>query len=98
MGQNFVLRLDNKSISSNLCVDTFTIHRVVSRFNKCGIVTNKLKIVSEDCRETKLTKSAELTILNMVLQKPGIYLREIQEEMTRVFGVDVHEQIGDNKI
>ena len=34
----------------------------------------------------------------MMLQKPGTCLREIQEEMSHVYGVDVHEQIGDNKI
>ena len=35
--------------------------------------------------------SAELIILNMVLQKPGEYLREIQEELGHVCSVDVHE-------
>ena len=35
--------------------------------------------------------SAELIILNMVLQKPGAYLREIQEKLGRMYGVDVHE-------
>ena len=27
----------------------------------------------------------------MVLQKPGVYLREMREELSRVYGVDVHE-------
>ena len=35
--------------------------------------------------------SAELIILNMVLQKPGAYLREIQEKLGHVYAVDMHE-------
>ena len=84
----FALGLYNESISPNLCVDPSTIH-IVTRFSECGNVTKK--DYPKDCRETKLTKYAELIILNMVLQKPGVYLREMQEELSCVYGVDVHE-------
>ena len=53
----------------------------------------KQKEYPKDCREKKLTTSAQLIILNMVLQKPGAYLREIQEELGCVYGVDVHESM-----
>ena len=86
--QKLALGLDNKSIS-NLCVDPSIVHRVVRQFNECASVSKKE--YPKDCRVKKLTISAELIILNMVLQKPGVYLREIQEELSRVYGVDVHE-------
>ena len=87
--KKLALGLDNKSISSNLCVDPSTVHRVIKRFNECGSVNKKE--YPNDCRVKKLITSAELIILNMVLQNPGVYLREIQEELSRVYGVDVHE-------
>lgn len=88
---------DNKSISFNLCVqcvDPSTIHRVATRFKDSGSVTKKA--YPKNCRETKLTRSAELIILNMVLQMPGVYLREMQlpaflSDMRHMYGIDVHE-------
>ena len=87
--QKLALGLDNKLFSSNLCVDPSMVNRVVKRFNECGNISKKE--YPKDCRKKKLTTSAELIILNMVLQKPGAYLREIQEELGHVYGVDVHE-------
>ena len=81
--------LYNKLISSNLCVDPSTLQRVVKRPNKCGNVSRKE--YPNDYKEKNLATSPEFIILNMVLQKPSVYLREIQEELGHVYSVDVHE-------
>ena len=90
MWQKLALGMDDKSIASNLCVDPSTVYRVVKRFNENGGSVSK-KEYPKDCRVLKLTKPVEATILNILMQKPGVYLREMQEELSRVYGVDVHQ-------
>lgn len=89
MWQKLALGMDDRSIASNLCVDPSTVYRTVKRFNECGSVSKKA--YPKDCREKKLTKTVEMIILNMLLHKPGTYLKEMQEELNVVYGVNVHE-------
>lgn len=77
-------------IAYNLCVHTSTVHRIVKQFNRTGQVCKKR--YSNVNRPVKLTKSVQLTILHLVLDKPGIYLREIQQELQWMFALHFSEK------
>lgn len=40
-------------------------------------------------RHTKMTEPLQLTLLHLVVSRPGIYLGEIQQEMKSQYGLDV---------
>ena len=82
------LGLCNQDVASNLGVDPSTVSRVVSLFKATGSVQKRP--YPKDARPSKkLTKTVELMILHAVLQRPGIYLRELQTEVFVLTGVDV---------
>ena len=68
-----------EQISKNLGVDTSTVQRTVALFNATGSVQKRAYPKERAFR--KLTPIAQLFILNLVLEKPGIYLHEIQREL-----------------
>ena len=66
-------------ISKNLGVDSSTVHRVLTLFRATGSVHKRPYPKQNASR--KLTPIAQLFVLNTVIQKPGIYLHEIQKEL-----------------
>ena len=86
--QREALGLSLQTVASNLGVDSSTVSRVVSLFKSTGSVQKRL--YPKDARPNKkLTKTVQLTILHAALQRPGIYLRELQTEVFILTGVDV---------
>ena len=85
--QHQVQGLTLDQVATNLCVDTSTVHRIVSRFQATGVVSKKPYSVAN--RIVKLTNAVQLTVLNLVLEKPGIYLWEIQQELMWICGAYV---------
>ena len=63
-------------------MDRSTVSRILQLFHNTGTITKKA--YPKDKAYRKLTTPAELLILNLVVQKPGIYLREIQEELLKM--------------
>ena len=77
-----------RTVASNLGVDPSTVSRIVSLFKSTGSVQKRP--YPKDARPNKkLTKTVQLTILHEVLQRPGIYLRELQTEVFILTGVCV---------
>lgn len=76
-----------EKVARNLCVDTSTVHRILKQFNSLGTVSKKSYSLSNV--PMKLTKPVQLTVLHLVLEKPGIYLSEIQLELRMMFGLDM---------
>ena len=76
-------------VAENLGVDRSTVTRTLQLFHTTGSVSKKLYPKEKAFR--KLTTPAQLLILNLVVEKPGIYLQEIQEELQNVLllAVDV---------
>ena len=68
-----------EQISKNLGVDSSTVQRTVALFNATGSVQKRAYPKERAFR--KLTPIAQLFILNLVLEKPGIHLHEIQREL-----------------
>ena len=84
--QREALGLSLKAVASNLGVDPSTVSRVVSLFKSTGSVQKRP--YPKDARPNKkLTKTVQLTILHAALQRPGIYLRELQTEVFTLTGV-----------
>lgn len=74
-------------IAQNLCVDRSTVRRVLKIFNLTGQVSKKS--YPKDRSYCKLTKPAQLLILKLAIDQPGIYLREIQSELHSTMGIHV---------
>ena len=74
-------------IAENLCVDKSTVSRTLKVFHQTGQVSKKPYPKEKSSR--KLTKPAQLLILQLVLDRPGIYLKEIQSELSSTLGINV---------
>ena len=84
--QREALQFTISQIAVNLCVSESTVRR---RFETSGEVA-KSEYPSEACSR-KITEPVQFYIMNLVLEKPGIYLSEITSELETVLGVDVSE-------
>ena len=71
--QKYALGLTCDSIAANLCVDKSTVSRTIELFHTTGSVS---KIPYRE-----LTSPAQLFILTLVLEQPGMYLHEMQREL-----------------
>ena len=85
--QKEALGLTYSQIADNLRVDKSTVQRTVTLFKSTGSL-KKRPYPKEKVRR-KLPSLAELFILNLVVQKPGIYLHEIQCELEQFLLIDV---------
>ena len=65
--------------SAILNVDEATVLHTLGLFQNTGRVSKKSYCTSDTNRV--LTSAAQLYVLNLVVSKPGIYLREIQKEI-----------------
>ena len=74
---------------ADLCVDVATVHRTIKLFESTGCVrrTRSRQRSHNPCM--KLSKSVQLAVLHFVLDRPGIYLWEIQQELKFMFNLDV---------
>ena len=85
--QRDALQLSIDSIASNLCIHKSTVSRILTLFHGTGTVSKKPYPTEKAHR--KLTPPVQLLILHLVIKRPGIYLREIQEELVNTLHVDV---------
>lgn len=85
--QNQALSLKQDVIAENLGVDRSTVSRTLRLFSATGGVTKKSYPKERHYR--KLTAPAEVLILNLIMKKPGIYLKELQEELLFQLMIDV---------
>lgn len=81
------LRLTYSRIASNLNVDKSTVMRVLRAFQLTGHVGKKSYPTNRAYRE--LTASAKLFIMNIVIERPGIYLKEIKKELKDFMMLDI---------
>ena len=76
-----------QKVAENLGVDKSTVYRTLQLFESSGSV-EKRKYPKENAFR-KLTTPAQLLILNLVIQKPGIYLHEMQRSLHDMLMIDV---------
>ena len=77
--QKEVLGYKYRTIAANLNVDLSTVWRVVALFRNSGSVDKKPYSRSESLQT--LTPPLQLHVLHCVLMHPGIYLKEIQQDL-----------------
>ena len=85
--QKEVMKLSDKEVATNLCIDPTTVHRISMLFRASGDVKKKPYPAENAFR--KLTKPVQFFLAQLLLNKPGIYLREIQVELETQLGVVV---------
>ena len=80
--QHLAMGYSYEHVALNLGVDRCTVSRVLQLFHNTGTVAKKSYPREKAFR--KLTTPAQLLILNLLVQKPGVYLREIQDELQKL--------------
>lgn len=85
--QSLGLRYTYQTIARNLGVDASTVWRTVSIFKNTGTVNTRQ--YPKQRSYSKLSTPVELTIIHTVLNKPGIYLKEIKTEVYMCTGVEM---------
>ena len=77
--QYYALELTYREIASNLNVDPSTVQRVVQRFEQSRTVTKDTYPKGHNHPSQILTEVNELLVIYLVLDRPSLYLREIQQ-------------------
>ena len=84
--QREVLDYTYEEVARNLNVDVSTVWRVVELFRDYGAVDKKHYSRSDTSK--KLTPPLELYLLHAVMLNPGIYLRELQQDLCDTTGCE----------
>lgn len=87
--QSQALGLPLETIANNLNIDISTVKRILSLFATTGDVCKK-PYPSENAFR-KINEPVQHFILYLVLDRPGIYLREIVSEVNAVLGLEITE-------
>ena len=87
--QRICLRKSYRDIAECLNVDSSTVRRTVALFEESGSV-EKCKY-PPNTGTTKLTDIGKLFVLEIAIDNPGIYLREIKQKLMEETGIDVNE-------
>ena len=87
--QSQALSLPSATVARNLGVDISTVRRTVNIFERTGQVDKRA--YPSGRAFTVITEPVQLYILHMLLDRPGIYLREIQAALLNEIGIDVTE-------
>ncbi len=83
-----VLNKTYHQVGESLNVDPSTVCRVVALFDETGGVS-KLKY-PENPGTRKLTEIDKLIILELIVEKPGIYLHEVKRQLVEDTGTEKH--------
>ena len=75
------------TIAQNLNVDKSTVCRTILLFYSTGTVSKN--DYPKESAARKLFNPAQLFILHLVIKQPGIYLYEIQSELSDLLGIEV---------
>ena len=85
--QTMALRLPIKRVALNLCIDQSIVRRIWDKFELTGQVRKRDYPAERAYR--KLNEPAQFFILYLVLERPGVYLREIKSELLSQLGLDI---------
>ena len=85
--QTEALGLNNEKVADNLGVDKSTVSRIRQRFLTTGSLAKNRYPKERAYR--KLSSPAQLLVLHLVIQKPGIYLHEVQKELINTLQLEV---------
>ena len=83
------LHVGYRKIAENLNVDPSTVQGTIQLFETTGTVSKAEHPKGHGHPFKKLTQIDEFLILELVLERPGIYLTEIQQELSDQTGTDI---------
>ena len=86
--QTEALGMTNDQVAQNLGIDKSTVSRIRQRFLTTGSL--KKTTYPKDKAYRKLTPTAQMLILHIVVEKPGILLHEIQNQLLEVLLLEVN--------
>ena len=89
MYQYYGLQLSCNKIAQNINVDTSTVYRIIQRFDSSGDVSKKAHPRGHNHHLKRLTEIDEFSSLELVVEKPGISLKEIQAESSQTTGTEI---------
>ncbi len=87
--QRYGLELSYQKIAMNLNVDQSTVCRVIARFDATGGVKTTERPQGQSHHLQKLTEIDQFLIMEVVVDKPGIYLYEIQRHILEETGTSI---------
>ena len=87
--QKFTLDRTSHEIAENLNIDHSTVKRIIRKFKISGSITKKPYPAAQANR--KITEPMQYFILKTVMERPGIYLREITRELEMNFQLEITE-------
>jgi len=87
--QSEALGCSYSTIAQNLNVDKSTVCRTIQLLYSTGTVSKR--DYPKDSTARKLSNPAQLSILHLVIKQPGIYLHEIQRELSDFLGIEVFQ-------
>ena len=87
--QHYGLELSYKKIADNLSVDPSTVQRAIQYFEATGSVSKAAYPKGHSHPFKKLTSIDEFLILELVLERPGIHLDEIKQELCEQTGTEI---------
>ena len=76
--QHCLRGLSIRTVAEQNYVSQSTVERLVHRYKSTGDVRS---VQEKHGPDTKLSEQDELIVLQLFLDKPGIYLREVQQEL-----------------
>ncbi|MDD9817574.1 MAG: hypothetical protein OXU61_05515, partial [Gammaproteobacteria bacterium] len=85
--QSEALGCSYSTIAQNLNVDKSTVCRTIQLFYSTGTVSKR--DYPKDSAPRKLSNPAQLFILHLVIRQPGIYLHEMQRELSDFLSIEV---------
>ena len=82
-----VQNLPHRDVANNLCVDQSTVSRTVALFDDTGDI--KRRKYPSNLGTAKLSDYDKLVILEILIDHPGVYLREVQNKLANTTGTQV---------
>ena len=85
--QRLAMGYKYEEIGRNLGVDPSTVQRTVCLFEETGSVQKRRYPSGRVSR--KVTPTVELILLTLVVERPGILLRELQAKLHQIYEIDI---------
>ena len=82
--QRYFLKLSVQKIATNVNIDQSTVSRILTHFDETGNIQKATyPNLGQSHHLKKLTETDEHLIIEVVVDRPGIYLHEIQQLLIR---------------
>ena len=90
--QREALGLKPSEVAVQLSVDPSTVRRIVGRFEQTGSIEKK-RYPLRSQPINKLSSPVQFNIANLVLERPGIFLHEIQQSILEDHGEEIESSL-----